>query len=86
MGDTDEGGTEVTDQSEVRLCLEWGRDDQFFKDRPKRLAFYGVVDEGEFSHHRIVNLLGEGSEKGLENYRWWCSLNRESEYTSERLD
>ena len=69
---------EVRDQSEVRLCLEWGRDDQFFKDRPKRLAFFGIVDDGEFADQRIVNLIGDGSEMGLENYRWWCSLNKDS--------
>ena len=63
----------VSDDSEVRMCLEWGRDDQFYKDRPMRLAFYGIVDDGEFVDHRILNLMDDQSKIGLENYRWWCS-------------
>lgn len=51
-----------------------------------RLAFYGIVDDGEFVDHRIINLLNGESKMGLNNYRWWCAVDKNSEYVSERLD
>ena len=48
--------------------------------------FYGIVDDGAFTAHRIVNLLNDGPFKGLENYQWWCSQTSDSEYVDERLD
>lgn len=76
----------MRDESEVRICLEWGRQDQFYTDRSQRLIFYGVVDDGTFSSHRVVNLLDDGPYKGLDNFQWWCAQPRDSPYMSERID
>lgn len=77
----------IQDENDIRFCLEWGKEDQFYQDRPQRLAFYGNADDGEFTDLRIVNLLeNRGNKKGLENFAWWCAQPKESKYVNERLD